>query len=482
MGKRFLYLMAIAVAFVFSSNAYGQSKELNKLINAMVKAKNPNRKAKDAAAAEAAAELVYQKHPEETGLAHYLLGEMYARAESKEVQDYPKAMELLHQSLTEMSETHKYRAMAYYNIAYMYVKGRGVTQNYDSAYVYFDKSQQKDKSQIVGYAQFLEGGLGVGRDPIAALKAYAEGIQVGVDLYMSYHPIIFALEHLKKGDLDKEAYDKFLIYSIEIDFGDREKAIKNLRESAAAGYAPALAELGTMLYGGHFGTVEKETGIRYMRQASDLGYAPGSHNYATYNFMYEVNDKPGGMFKGKKMQVEMLPFYQKGADQAFPPSEYAIGNTYVNGLGVPVDVVRGYRWLAKAERHGYKTARLLMNQVNLDYNLKKSIEAEVAKEPSLIQKTEALAKEYSQLPQIAELDNSINGNETSAEEGALNEEFFQSQYNRYARRVERELKTDNPRVDMIKTTIKKMQDIAKQANDKGFKIRRSSVEDTDLAK
>ena len=39
MGKRFVFLMTLAVAFIFSGSAYGQSKELNKLINAMVKAK-----------------------------------------------------------------------------------------------------------------------------------------------------------------------------------------------------------------------------------------------------------------------------------------------------------------------------------------------------------------------------------------------------------------------------------------------------------
>jgi hypothetical protein len=83
------------------------------------------------------------------------------------------------------------------------------------------------------------------------------------------------------------------------------------------------------------------------------------------------------------------------------------------------------------------------------------------------------------MPQLAELSNPADEG-TSAEEGALDADFYQSQYNRYARRVERELKTDNPRKDMIESTLQKMKDIVKQANAKGFNISRSTVEDTKL--
>lgn len=483
MGKKVLFLLILLVSFAAIANADDKmSKELRKLNNAVVRSKNPRKTAKDVAAVEAAAELVYQTHPEETGTAHYMLGEMYSRSESEEVLNYPKAMSLLYQCLTEMSEDNKYLGYAYYNIGYMYSKGKGITQNYDSAYVYFDKAQQKNKALIVGYGKFLEAGLGVGRDPIAALKAYAEGIQAGTELYMCYQPILYALEHLKKGDLDKESYDKFLRYTVEIDFGDRETAYKNLRESAVAGYPPAMAELGTIMYDGTWGTVEKEEGLRYLRQAADSGYAPANHNYAAYNFLHEVNDKPGGMFKGKKVSLEMLPFYQRAAEQGYAPSEYAMGNSYVNGIGVSIDLPKGYRWLALAAKHGYTEAGMLMSQVKLNTSVKNSIDAEIAQEPSMIQITDSLVKMYSQLTQMSELDHSINGSGMSAEEGALSEDFYQSQYNRYARRVERELKADNPRVEMIKTTIQKMQDIVKQANEKGFKVQRSDVEDSSLAK
>ena len=481
MGKRSVILFVLISAITISVGADDKmSKELTKLNNAAARAKYPKKGAKDVAKAEAAAELVYKTHPEETGTAHYMLGEMYALAESEEVANYPKAMQLLRQCLTEISEDNRFRSFAYYNIGYLYSKGKGITQNYDSAFVYFDKAQQKSKARITGYAKFLEAGLGVSRDPIAAMKAYAEGIQAGSQfLYMCYPPIIYALDHLKKGDLDKESYDKFLRFTVEIDFGDKEVAIKNLRESAAAGYLPAQAELGTTLYDGSNGTQDKEEGLRMLKLAADAGYAPACHNYATYNFQHEVNDKPGGMFKGKKLQQEMAPYYQKAADQGFAPSEYAVGNTYVNGLTGVVDVAKGYRYLALAEKHGYTDATLLKNQVSIDASVKSAIDAEVGKEPTLKDYIAKLGDEYSKMPQLAELSNPADEG-TSAEEGALDADFYQSQYNRYARRVERELKTDNPRKDMIESTLQKMKDIVKQANAKGFNISRSTVEDTKL--
>lgn len=478
--RRFiLFVLISAITLTISADAITSSKELNKLRSAIAKASRKG--LKEVAKAEAAAELVYQTHPEETGDAHYLLGELYSRAIKEEVCDYPKAMQLLRQSLTELSEGNIYRGYAYYNIAYMYSKGLGFTQNYDSAFVYFDKAQQKNKAHVAGYAKLLEAGYGVARDPIAAMQAYAEGIQAGAQqLFLCYYPILYALDHLKKGDLDKESYDKFLRYTVEMDFGDREKAMKNIRESAAAGYLPALAELGSMLCSGENGTNKNmEEGLRMLKQAADAGYAPACHNYATYNFNYEVNDKPGGMFKGKKMQLEMAPYYQRAADQGFAPSEYAVGNTYVNGLTGVVDVVRGYRYLALAERHGYTAATFLKNQVAIAASVKSSIDADVAKVLTLKESIAKMSEEYSKMPQMAELANPADEG-SSAEEGALDADFYQSQYNRYARRVERELKSDNPRKEMIESTLQKMKDIVQQAKDKGFSISRSTVEDTKL--
>ena len=94
-GLRFLIgLMLLSVTMVSFADDK-ESKELKKLINAIVKAKKEKASKKDAEAAEKAAVAVMNAHPEETGAAHYLLGEMYSRSASDDVTDYAKGLSFM---------------------------------------------------------------------------------------------------------------------------------------------------------------------------------------------------------------------------------------------------------------------------------------------------------------------------------------------------------------------------------------------------
>ena len=484
-GLRFLIgLMLLSVTMVSFADDK-ESKELKKLHSAVAKAMKEKASQKDAASAEKLAEAVFAAHPEETGSAHYYLGEMYARTDSKDVEDYPKAMSYLRQSLQELASDSKWRGYANYNIGFIYSKGGAVPQNFDSAYVYYEKAQELDKTFVVGYAKLLEFGMGVDKDLPASLIAYGEGIQAGKDLYMPFFGLKYAMEHIQNGDIDMEAFDKYQLGISESEFGSMEKYAKYVKEAADAGYLPALAEWGTIVYNGTTGVDgNKEEGVRYLKKAADAGYLPALHNYATLYFMWKVySSGVGGVLKGKQVQKDMIPYYEKAAQGGFPPAEYAMGNTYLNGLGVDVDQIKAYKWLSLSAKHGYAAAKEMLKQVKIKDEDKAIVNQEVEKSPDLIAQVSDLINNFNKndlfvgtkASTTAEKEQKL-GKTSVAEEGALNADFFQSQYNKYGRRVEKELKAESPRADYIASMQKKMKEYADAAAEKGFTIQRNEFE------
>lgn len=402
--KRMKWILCLML-FSFTMASYAQNKqssEMRKLFKAVEKGRKAKKTQKEALAAEKAAEAVYKAHPEETGMAHYCLGELYAHAESPEVQDYPKAMDMLRQSLTELTENDllpsgkKYLGYANYNIGLLYACGNGMPQNYDSAYVYFKRAQEYEKALITGYGKLLEFGLGTQKDLPAALMAYAEGINAGADLYLTYYALKYAMELQQKGELNPAVFEKYQQGVANHEFGDGNQGYKLIKEAVDSCYAPAYAEWGTGLYEGTYVEANKELACHYLKKAGDAGFYPGYHNYATYYFMWKVYGSIGGMLLGKQIQKELIPYYEKAAEMGFAPSEYAMGNTYLNALGVKADPRKAYTWLAKSAHHGFAEAKVLKNQVSLGNNYKEEIDREVNQTPDIIAQTKEFIAKYKQ--------------------------------------------------------------------------------------
>lgn len=211
--------ITLTLLFLFTASAvscYAESSELRKLINKVNKCKQENATQKDMASTVELAHKVIEKNPKETGAAYYYLGEIYARTNSEKVRDYEKAMDCLQKSLHALGPKNKLRSFAHYNIGLLYYQGKGMEQNYDSAFVHFEKAQELNKTLIVGYAEMIEFGLGTNKDPGYALTCYEEGISAGEDLYGKAYGLRYVIQHMINNDLNEEAYKNYQMYIITI--------------------------------------------------------------------------------------------------------------------------------------------------------------------------------------------------------------------------------------------------------------------------
>lgn len=463
--------ITLTLLFLFTASAvscYAESSELRKLLNKVNKCKQENATQKDMASAIELANKVIEKNPKETGAAYYYLGEIYARTNSEKVRDYEKAMDCLQKSLHALGPKNRLRSFAHYNIGLLYYQGKGMEQNYDSAFVHFEKAQELNKSLIAGYAEMIEFGLGTNKDPGYALTCYEEGISAGEDLYEKAYALRYVIQHMINNDLNEEAYKNYQMYIITCSAQDDEKgSLKYLKASSDAGFVPAMCSYAFYLRQGELVEKNLEEAVRLYKVASDAGYLP-----AMFNYVYTYN-----LFDNSITLEEQFKLYKKSADLGFPLSQTTVGAYYYNGWGVKANIEEAYKWNFIAAKQGENQAKINLQNigVNLSKEQRDALEVETLKLPTSNKESSKLLAELSSIPTFGN-DKSNTGaqkSQTSAG-GALNASFYQSQYNKYSRKAERELKSPEPRADYLASLQKNMSSLAEQALAKGFTINRNT--------
>ena len=463
--------ITLTLLFLFTASAvscYAESSELRKLINKVNKCKQENATQKDMASAIELANKVIEKNPKETGAAYYYLGEIYARTNSEKVRDYEKAMDCLQKSLHALGPKNKLRSFAHYNIGLLYYQGKGMEQNYDSAFVHFEKAQELNKSLIAGYAEMIEFGLGTNKDPGYALTCYEEGISAGEDFYEKAYALRYVIQHMINNDLNEEAYKNYQMYIITCSAKNDEKgSLKYLKASSDAGFVPAMCSYAAYLRDGKLVEKNLEEAVRLCKVASDAGYLPAMFNYV---YTYQL-------FDNSITLEEQFKLYKKSADLGFPLSQTTVGAYYYNGWGVKANIEEAYKWNFIAAKQGEKNAKINLQNigVNLSKEQRDTLEVEALKLPTSNKESSKLLAELSSIPTFGN-DKSNTGaqkSQTSAG-GALNASFYQSQYNKYSRKAERELKSPEPRADYLASLQKNMSSLAEQALAKGFTINRNT--------
>ena len=463
--------ITLTLIFLFTASAvscYAESSELRKLINKVNKCKQENATQKDMASTVELAHKVIEKNPKETGAAYYYLGEIYARTNSEKVRDYEKAMDCLQKSLHALGPKNRLRSFAHYNIGLLYYQGKGMEQNYDSAFVHFEKAQELNKTLIAGYAEMIEFGLGTNKDPGYALTCYEEGISAGEDFYEKAYALRYVIQHMINNDLNEEAYKNYQMYIITCSAKNDEKgSLKYLKASSDAGFVPAMCSYASYLRQGELVEKNLEEAVRLCKVASDAGYLPAMFNYA---YTYKL-------FDNSITLEEEFKLYKKSADLGFPLSQTTVGAYYYNGWGVKANIEEAYKWNFIAAKQGEKNAKINLQNigVNLSKEQRDTLEVEALKLPTSNKESSKLLAELSSIPTFGN-DKSNAGaqkSQTSAG-GALNASFYQSQYNKYSRKAERELKSPEPRADYLASLQKNMSSLAEQALAKGFTINRNT--------
>ena len=166
--------------------------------------------------------------------------------------DYPKAIEL-YESVEKMEDLSIYDAFikdaAQTRLGVMYVEGKGVEQNYDTALEYFTKSAKNDYAMAQYYmGQMYENGYGVDKNYEKAFDWYVKASE------QEYAPAQNQLGYLyyKGNGVD----------------ADVDQAIYYHKLAAMQGYAAAQINLGYLYENGIGVEQNSETALKYYEMAA----------------------------------------------------------------------------------------------------------------------------------------------------------------------------------------------------------------------
>jgi len=126
------------------------------------------------------------------------------------------------------------------------------------------------------------------------------------------------------------------------------EAVVWFRKAADCGMRDAQFNLGLMYDEGRGVKRDYSQAAVWYRKAADQGFADAQFNLG---LMYEEGR---GVEHDASKAAE---WYRLAAEQGDAEAQYNLGNAYVNGLGVVVDENEAMKWFQKAEANGYDAAR-----------------------------------------------------------------------------------------------------------------------------
>jgi TPR repeat protein len=129
-----------------------------------------------------------------------ILGLWYLYEKADLQPDYDKAFDLLTKSVSQGN-----RPAAQRGLGEMYLKGKGVSQNFSKAFEYFEESAKQNDQAAQFYLSFMyEEGLGISQNKSEAAVWYQKAAQQGknkeeiVNDSMTYHFIVIFQKHITK--------------------------------------------------------------------------------------------------------------------------------------------------------------------------------------------------------------------------------------------------------------------------------------------
>lgn len=254
--------------------------------------------------------------------AFFLLGTSPALAvlEEPSTTHYQSSYEATVRQILKLAEQGDSQAQA--SLADMYRKGKGVTQSYVKAYIWYRKAAEQGNPKAQNNLGFLyQSGKGVSQDYSEALRWYRESA---------------------KQD-NPDAWNNLgFMYGNGLGVPqDYDEAIRWYRKSAEQGISEAELNIGNMYIKGEGVPRDYAEASRWYRKAAERGDPKAQNNLG---FSYQSG-------KGVSQDYsEALRWYRKAAEQGHATAQANLGVMYGTGRGVSKDYVEAYKWLTLAMR------------------------------------------------------------------------------------------------------------------------------------
>lgn len=210
-------------------------------------------------------------------------------------------------------------------VGYMYVKGKGVEQNYEQAFYWYLKAAEQGHAD----AQYN----------IGIMYQFGEGVEQNLEQ---------ALYWYKKGAEQGESWSQFKVgYFYEKGKGvqqDYSQALYWYRKSADQGYAYAQNNLGTMYSNGTGVAKDFAQAVYWYQKAAEQGHSKAQNSLGV---KYHNGEGVAQDYK------QALYWYYKAAEQGNTNACKNIGLIYEYGLGVKKNCPVALYWYKRAIDGGY---------------------------------------------------------------------------------------------------------------------------------
>lgn len=256
-------------------------------------------------------------------------------------------------------------AKAQNELATMYYKGDGVSQDYSEALKWYRKAAEQDYAIAQYYIGLMYGnGLGVPQNVSEAVKWYTKSAEQGNDRAQNELGRFYnygrgvprnyseALKWYKKSAEQGNAHAINNIGAMYEDGTgvpqDYSEAVKWYRKAAEQGNVVAQKNLGWMYYKGQGVLQNDSEAVKWYRIAAEQGNVHAQFNLG---WMYS---------KGKGVPQdysEAAKWYRKAAEQGNASAQYNLGIMYDTGRGVRQDYSEAAKWYRKAAAQGHANAK-----------------------------------------------------------------------------------------------------------------------------
>lgn len=142
--------------------------------------------------------------------------------------------------------------------------------------------------------------------------------------------------------------------------GDIATAVTDWTTASAGGHSLASYLLGELYDQGRGVERSPSLAFHYYERAADEGQAVAG---VKVGLIYRDGDKSLGI---KKNYDKAIKYFEKGALQALPPSQYYLADMYRRGLGVPVERSEALRWLLLAAKKKYSPAMVEIAKIHFE--------------------------------------------------------------------------------------------------------------------
>ncbi|MDY6379927.1 MAG: caspase family protein [Bacteroidales bacterium] len=241
-----------------------------------------------------------------------------------------------------------------------YRKGKGVEQNYEQAFYWYQKAAEQGSARSMHYIAYMyDEGMGVPQDKVQAFQWYKKAAELGVADAQYWTAAMYEVGTGVEQNIEQAFYwykkgaeqgEQWCQYRVGL-FYEKGKGVPQnyaqavywYRKAAEQGHADAQNKLGTLYHNAQGVERDYKQALYWYEKA-----AAQENKYACNNIgiLYEYG------LGVTQDYAQAVYWYRKAAEKGYADAQNSLGAKYHNGQGVAQDYKQALYWYYKAAEQG----------------------------------------------------------------------------------------------------------------------------------